>query len=314
MKRNEWLIELAACLLALLASCTFGDEPGMCPYNTRLEYWYAENTSVNELPTYVDNVRQYLFDGEGRLLGTTSLKRDSVAGWQTDLPPGNYTIVVWGNVESGNKDPVEVSTGENAELKDLILTSVTDAAPPGYRGNTGRLYYGYGQFEVEEGRVARKRVYLSHAHASLNVTVQWMVGQPEDGQFTMRLRGIPAGYGFIKGWESPLPSGKGSYAVPWISQAYTHHEVKAAMNYDGEVTGEIVSFRYTASTHPYWSLWRNGVQIIRDLDLSVFFNKLPMDMDRNIEQEFDILVTVYENKIVVTQASATDWDEGGVIG
>ncbi len=39
-----------------------------------------------------------------------------------------------------------------------------------------------------------------------------------------------------------------------------------------------------------------------------------MDMDTNMEQEFDLLVTVYENKIVVTQATASDWDEGGAIG
>ena len=86
------------------------------------------------------------------------------------------------------------------------------------------------------------------------------------------------------------------------------------MSYDGEVIGEFVTFRYTASTHQLWSLWRDGEQIVKDIDLNLFFNKLPMDMDTNMEQEFDLLVTVYENKIVVTQATASDWDEGGAIG
>ena len=63
-----------------------------------------------------------------------------------------------------------------------------------------------------------------------------------------------------------------------------------------------------------WSLWRDNEQIIRDLDLSTFFKKLPMDMDTNMEQEFDLLITVYEDKIVVTQAAGADWDEGGTIG
>ena len=39
-----------------------------------------------------------------------------------------------------------------------------------------------------------------------------------------------------------------------------------------------------------------------------------MDMDRNMEQEFDLLITVYENEIIVTQSTASDWAEGGSIG
>ena len=30
------------------------------------------------------------------------------------------------------------------------------------------------------------------------------------------------------------------------------------MNYEGEVIGEFVTFRYTSSTHQLWSLWRDG--------------------------------------------------------
>lgn len=45
-----------------------------------------------------------------------------------------------------------------------------------------------------------------------------------------------------------------------------------------------------------------------------FFAKKPMDMDRNIEQEFEILVTVYADKIIVTEVTESDWDEGGAIG
>lgn len=39
-----------------------------------------------------------------------------------------------------------------------------------------------------------------------------------------------------------------------------------------------------------------------------------MNMDSNMEQEFDLLVTVYEKKVVVSIASASDWSEGGSIG
>jgi len=39
-----------------------------------------------------------------------------------------------------------------------------------------------------------------------------------------------------------------------------------------------------------------------------------MDMNRNMEQEFDLLITVYDNEIIVTQTTASDWAEGGSIG
>ena len=69
-------------LTVLQSSCTFGDEPGVCPYNTRLDYWYAGSGSENQLPVYVDNLRQYLFDSEGELLGVEPLRGDSIRGWQ----------------------------------------------------------------------------------------------------------------------------------------------------------------------------------------------------------------------------------------
>ena len=37
-------------------------------------------------------------------------------------------------------------------------------------------------------------------------------------------------------------------------------------------------------------------------------------MDTNMEQEFDLLIKVFKDKIIVTQASAADWDKGGSIG
>ena len=160
-----------------------------------------------------------------------------------------------------------------------------------------------------------RRIYLSHAHASLRVTVHWMVDTPpEDGTYRMRMKGIASGYGFVKGWESEELTSGGSYTVPYIGTSLINHETRAAMNYDGEVTGEFVTFRYTSGTHQLWSLWRNDERIVGDLDLYRFFSKKPMNMDQNVEQEFEILVTVYADKVVVSEITESDWDEGGAIG
>lgn len=304
-------------LAAMLSGCSFGDEPFVCPYNVRMEYWYAGSSTENTLPTYVDNLRQYLFDAKGNLLATITLKGDSVAGWNGNLPDGDYTLVLWGNLsdESNANETIQIQNENDMNMNEMTLSAQQTGIPPGYRGNTSRLYYGTTAFTLQNGATRRRRVYLSHAHAVLSVTVRWMTGEPPaDGIFRMRLKGIPAVYGFTGGNEATIPSGDGQYIIPRITGGITYHETRAALSYDGEVIGEFVTFRYTASTHQLWSLWKDGEQIVKDLDLNLFFNKQSVNMDTNMEQEFDLLVSVYDDKIIVTQATASDWDEGGTIG
>ena len=310
-----WMI--CSILAAMLSGCSFGDEPFVCPYNVRMEYWYAGSSTENTLPTYVDNLRQYLFDAKGNLLATITLKGDSVAGWNGNLPDGDYTLVLWGNLsdESNANETIQLQNENDMNMNEMTLSAQQTGIPPGYRGNTSRLYYGTTAFTLQNGATRRRRVYLSHAHAVLSVTVRWMTGEPPaDGIFRMRLKGIPAVYGFTGGNEATIPSGDGQYIIPRITGGITYHETRAALSYDGEVIGEFVTFRYTASTHQLWSLWKDGEQIVKDLDLNLFFNKQSVNMDTNMEQEFDLLVSVYDDKIIVTQATASDWDEGGTIG
>ena len=308
---------ICSILAAMLSGCSFGDEPSVCPYNVRMEYWYAGSSTENTLPTYVDNLRQYLFDAKGNLLATITLKGDSVAGWNGNLPDGDYTLVLWGNLsdESNANETIQIQNENDMNMNEMTISAQQTGIPPGYRGNTSRLYYGTTAFTLQNGATRRRRVYLSHAHAVLSVTVRWMTGEPPaDGIFRMRLKGIPAVYGFTGGYEATIPSGDGQYIIPRITGGITYHETRAALSYDGEVIGEFVTFRYTASTHQLWSLWKDGEQIVKDLDLNLFFNKQSVNMDTNMEQEFDLLVSVYDDKIIVTQATASDWDEGGTIG
>lgn len=328
-----WLIP--ALLLAVLCpvSCTFGDDLDPCPYNVKLDYWYAGSGVENTLPVYVDNLRQYVFDGSGALVTVTTLRGDSVTGWQGSLPDGEYTFVLWGNAGDGTKSNETVESGEDEDnetdkennnetndnnsmnMETMTLTSRRDGVPPGYREDTDRLYYGTVTLAVKGGMAQRRRVYLSHAHAALSVTVVWQTDEkPVEGLYRMRLKGVPAVYGFTGGTEQEVPSGDGIFTLPRVDRPVTYHETRAALNYENEVTGRFITFRYTATTHPVWSLWRDGEPIVKDLDLYLFFRKLPMDMNTNMEQEFDLLVTVYEDKVVVTQATAADWDEGGAIG
>lgn len=295
---------LTAGLLLAATGCTFTDEPQVCPYSTRIEYWYAGNTFENTLPSYADNLRQYLFDEAGNLLATDEMRGDSVAFWNGELPAGRYTVVAWGNLENE-----ETVTG------DRTLTA-NGGVPPAYRGNTDRLYYGSASFETVDGEVCRRRIFLTQAHALLNITVEWRTDRkpPETGTYRMRLRGIHGSYRFTPAGEEILIPDEAVYTLPQTGPTFIQHETPAAINYDGEVTGRFVTFRYTADTHQLWSLWHNDEILVEEIDLYKFFNKLPVDLNRCTEQEFDLLITVYDDRIVVNQVSGTDWDEGGTIG
>lgn len=294
-------ILLFAVVAGLCAACTFTDEPEVCPYSTRLEYWYAGTTFANVLPNYAHTLRQYLFDDAGNLVATAEMQGDSVAFWNGTLPAGRYTVVAWGNL------------GEEEKVEDNRTLSAT--ATNAYRGNTDRLYYGSATFEAVDGEVCRRQIFLTQAHCLLNITVEWRTERlpPETGLYRMRLRGIPARYRFAPSYKETLLPGEAIYTLPGTENIFTSHETRAARNYDGEVTGRFVTFRYTSDTHPLWSLWCDDEQVVQEIDLYRFFSKLPTDLNRSIEQEFDLLITVYDDRIVVNQVSGTDWDEGGTI-
>ena len=57
-------------------------------------------------------------------------------------------------------------------MNEMTLSAITSGVPPGYRGNTARLYYGTSPFTLKDGITEHQRVYLSHAHAALNITVR----------------------------------------------------------------------------------------------------------------------------------------------
>lgn len=296
----------------MIPACSFTDEPAICPYNVRLDYWYSGSGSINELHVYVDNLRQFLYNNRGELLAVEELKGDSVLTWNGELPPGDYTVVAWGNL--GTDEKASRLLDETTTLGEMQISAERDNVPPGYRSNTERLYYGTLDFTVEEGVVCRKKVYVSHAHAALNITVRWTYNPPpEGGVYKMRMREIPALYGFMKEREIEASAG-GTYTIPWIGSTLTWHETRAAMNYEGEVNGEFVTYRFASSTHEMWSLWRDDEIIVREIDLKKFFDTLPTPLDDNVEQEYDLIITVGKDKINVALASSTDWVEGGAIG
>lgn len=305
---------LLTLLTGVLFSCSFEDEPGLCPYNVRLEYHYAGAPDVANLSVYTDLLCQYIFREDGTLLNTDTLTGQEMSEWKGTLDAGRYTVVTWGNPGT-EQQFVSMQTGE-AHLEEAGLSAATERAPKEGRGNTSRLYFGYHILDVPSGKNLHRKLYMTHAHASLHVTVRWDKGltPPAPGRFSLRLRGIPAEYRYKAGMEIPLSNADGAYTMPQTGFLHINHSVRASMNYENEVVGEFVTFRYTAATHPMLSLYREGRQMMKELDLERFFRKLPVSLDENTEQEFNLLVLIQKDKITVSEMGATDWEEGGGLG
>lgn len=306
---------LLTLLTGVLFSCSFEDEPGLCPYNVRLEYHYAGSPDVDNLSVYADVLCQYIFGEDGTLLRVDTLTGAGISEWKGTLDAGRYTVVTWGN-PGAERQFVSMIPGA-ARIEEAGMSAVTEKGTSGEgRGNTSRLYFGYHTLDVLPGESLRRKLYVTHAHASLHITVRWDEGltPPEPGRFSLRLRGIPAEYEYMPGMEIPLSNADGAYTMPQNGFLHTNHSVRAAMNYENEVVGEFVTFRYTSATHPRLSLYREGKLLMKELDLERFFRKLPVSLDENTEQEFNLLVLIQKDKITVSEMGATDWEEGGGLG
>lgn len=298
---------------ALLTACTFEDEPAVCPYNTRLEYWYAGYALENRLRLRVDRLQEYIFNETGELVSHRTLKNDSLTGHEQTLMPGRYTVVLWGNLYPNPTDSIVVQ-GDTL-LGNHNIVSFPQQKGTSYRGNGSSLYYGSGSFTVGDGAMTKHKIYVSHAHTKLKITVIWHTDRPNlDGPLRMRLRNVPSLYSFIPGAQIPVSNGAGPHLYPAMGNTRVSHETPAYEDYAKDVTGEFVTRRFTNDTHPLWSLYCGDRQVVKELDLWDYFHESFISMENNVEQEFHLLVIIGDNKIVVMEVSGTDWDEGGLIG
>lgn len=305
IKNMTWILFLQL----LLSACSFTEEPALCPYNVRLEYWYAGYPDENVLPMRVNNLQEFLFDEEGNLLRRLNLRGDSLLGHTDELSPGKYHIVVWGNLTDGNK---VCTLGNETKYEDMRL--VANRQADDYSENTPRLYYAESELDIRQKGMFFKRIYVTHCHADLQITVMWRIAKPEfKDRLYMRMRGISSSYGFMEDYHFDAPNEAGPYQIPLIENRLVAHETSAAENYNDEVVGEFISYRFTNSTHQLWSLWCGNEKVLGELDLQRYFTRTT-DMDYNVEQEFHLLVIVEEDQIIVTEISGDDWEEGGIIG
>ena len=307
-------------LIFFLTSCTLDPELAVCPYNVWVDYTCSDGQSITSGEFPAAGIRQFVYDSTGLLVG--EFPGDSCrAGVGTfRLPPGKYNLITWTNTLPDGCTFRNV-TPDTSHLPESHLHPRPRDNASRHGGDdiphhlcVGRLYHGNTSFTVPRHGVTRLRVGLMHAHARLNLTVEWADGvlpaiARGDGAPVMCVEGIPLGYRFTGGspWgDYTLPchddeAGKGTYTVQ-------------AGIAGGKVKANFTTLRLTDECRPTVHLTRDGTPLITPVDLSTYFRTMGIRLTDNIRQEFDLTIQIGKDQTLIFQTNTSGWEEGGNIG
>lgn len=344
MKRIRQTIRFGAAFLAWLGiSCDVEYEPEVCDYNVRIEYIYnRENTTgENVLSDYIRSLSEYIFDGDGILYAVREVPTDECEGGFVSeqwLPPGDYSVITWGNkttINRVNDERVNITRRNEMDMSpdNPFTRSVSDI-----QDNGDRLYYSYRTFRVPEYGISRVNAYMVHAHLRLQFRIVWKrntQAPANNKDFYSELKEVPSQYNFMPEF---VFNGTGALHDPandryeqqaterylYIPTVYgitqtayvLNHRCSATMNDYREVNGELVAYRLRNDTGLTLNL-RSASQgeIMRDVHLGdEFFRPHGIILDRNLRQEFAIIITIDGDNITVAPLEIADWNEGGTIG
>lgn len=342
---NERLKRYPAALLLLLwwwcvpVACDIDGDLAECPYNARLEYWYTGTGQANVLPDYVYRMDEFVFDSAGVLCHRREISSQKGIAAELKLPPGRYTLVSWGNLDSCSRVS-RAKVGET-RLEDIYLyadhpfgSAGTRSAGGSVQASTEKLYYGYAAFRIAASGVSRGRVDMVHAHLKLDVAVKWKGRAPSDqGDMYMTLSGVYPQYRFepefeVKGSAYSTYSGGGAsgggmtrsgvwYYIPGRPAGCSPVTWKVAVRMDitRQVNAQFVTYRLASDDHPVLTLYGGGVALTKEVDLSRYFETMQIDLDKNLRQEFSLVLEVDgSGGIIVSSATVRDWADGGTIG
>ena len=305
----------------LLTSCTLDNELQVCPDNVQIEYTCSDGTSIAAGDYPAAGIRQFVYDSTGLLVNEFRGDSCNVGIGSFHLPPGKYTIVTWVTTQADDfiYDNVTPDTHRlhESHLQALPLTlesrndenkNISDHC------RVGRLFHGQREFTVHRFGVSRFKMGLMHAHARLNLTIEWADGLQSaiargETAPLVRVDKVPLGYLFTGGepWgDYVLPchreeAGKGAYATGTGID-------------NGKIKASVTTLRFTDECHPTVHLTRDGEDLMTPVDLSQYFKTMNIGLTNNIRQEFNLTIQIGKNQTLVFQTNISGWEDGGSIG
>jgi len=322
MKKYGRMLVAVCCLVALASGCSLDYALQECPYNVRFTFIPGDGRGVVTGDYPIDYLRMFVYDADHILVGEFPGDTCNTDIGTLNLPPGDYTLVAWGNADDETSllehiTPAE-SRMEEGSLKPCIYSDVLLTREDGgtsvteYR-NTRNLYYGTATFTAYAYGVAEYSVGMMHAHARLNLTVEWADEVPANVRSArepvMWLKNVSAGYRFTGGetW--------GDYCFPCHALAETGiYRTTATMETGYKIKASFITLRLRDEDHPVVTVTDGAEGLMRDIDLSRYFTVMGIGLSRNIRQEFDLTIRIGRNQTLIMQTNVSGWEEGGMIG
>lgn len=213
-------------------------------------------------------------------------------------------------------------------MMDQVTNETEDIDQP--RGNISRVYYAFSAFTVQDKSITRIRMGMTHAHCLLNVTVKWKANTPPNTKnFRLQLKDVPGLYFMDPEYGSsingpvkipvtdyPVNNRDAIYYIPTVEKGkeLQRHQAEAKMDITRTLKGELITHRYCNNSHILFSVYAGEEQITKEIDLHKYFQTMNIERDRNLRQEFHIVVEVQKDQILVYPAIQSDWENGGIIG
>ncbi len=148
------------------------------------------------------------------------------------------------------------------QIRELAMTSLREQP----QGHPQRISFqtpkdytdGYSTFEIPAtGNSVNRTIYLTHCHAVLRITVHWEDGyypaeEQEDIHSACGACLANTAFRQVTTYRWPVVTELSHF--PPIGSPVIWHQAKAAMNYNDELTGELVTYRLTSGSHPLLSI------------------------------------------------------------
>jgi hypothetical protein len=268
---------------------------------------------------------------------------------EQELKPGRYTVITIGNKGENERVDQEMQT-RDAQTRDaqvglttkqhLLLTLYNpqpipqgvpyDLETPHTQGRSDRLYYGYRSFSVGAYGVSRISIDMTHGHCVLGLTVTWKdnSGHPKQNEeYTFILEQVPSEYHFVpeflvnNGIESgeyeaekelyPLRDHRRVNYIPLIDRSDpVSHTAIGTIN-GKTLYGQFVTFRYRNDGKILLSIWSRAEQVMKKIDLNLFFRDMGIDLNHSLFQEYNLQIEIDGDTVRIGLVRVDDWEDGG---
>lgn len=310
----------------ILHSCDIDDDRDECCESLQIDFRYSKG-GADLFPQYVEKMKHFIFDANGELYKVVDGEQNNLQELQLGhVQEGHYSLVSIGNL--GNAT-ILVPQSKSISKSNFLLI-LENLRSDNFMANGDLLYWGILDFEVVKNKRLRYLCDMSNIHCRMTITLRWKGKAPSGKEpYTFELKDIPSEYSLnsknaykihVAGDKKELQTtdSRVVHSFPKVEEnnnLVTHR--KEAPYLAGRVRVKIVSLRYTKNRIPILRIYRSGMAITKELDLSKVFKIWKWETDNNIEQDYKIDVEIQEDGTVIIKPTASlnvkDWIDGGSI-